>query len=269
MDSISDFKFNTALLSEGVLLVSQYIRQNFSTTDIFHRLQKFVEVARSFMPHKVNQYKQLALLIDLFYNRWKFSEAEETNLLSDAIWLDKVLESRTGTPLALGIIFLHIAHKLDLHLMPIIFPTKLILRSDLLDKEMWLINPSNGETLSKTILENWIKRDLGKEAKLEDKDFNEADNILVIRNMLNILKGALIKEEKMELALRASEAALTFNQNDPYEIRDRGLIYAQLDCNHIALSDLSYFIEKCPEDPIAKMIKMQIYSIKQQCVILH
>jgi len=73
----------------------------------------------------------------------------------------------------------------------------------------------------------------------------------------------------MELALRASEAVLAFNQDDPYEIRDRGLIHAQLDCNHIALSDLSYFIEKCPEDPIAKMIKMQIYAIKRQCGVLH
>ncbi len=32
----------------------------------------------------------------------------------------------------------------------------------------------------------------------------------------------------MELALRVSEALLQFNPEDPYEIRDRGLIYAQL-----------------------------------------
>jgi len=115
--------------------------------------------------------------------------------LSDAIWLDKVLERREGTPLSLGIIFLHIAHQLDLPLMPVIFPTQLILRADWLDEEMWLINPSNGETLSEPILEHWIKSDLGEEAELEDKDFDEAENTLVVRNMLNILKGALIKEE--------------------------------------------------------------------------
>ncbi|GFN46913.1 invasion regulator SirB1 [Candidatus Regiella insecticola] len=269
MDSIADFEFNTALLSEGVLLVSQYIRQNFSTTDICRRLQQLVDEARAVIPEKLHQDQQLEVLIDLFYDQWQFGEAEEIDRLSDAIWLDKVLERREGTPLSLGIIFLHIAHQLDLPLMPVIFPTQLILRAYWLDEEMWLINPSNGETLSEPILEHWIKSDLGEEAELEDKDFDEAENTLVVRNMLNILKGALIKEEQMELALRASEAVLAFNQDDPYEIRDRGLIYAQLDCNHIALSDLSYFIEKCPEDPIAKMIKMQIYAIKRQCVVLH
>lgn len=144
MDSIADFEFNTALLSEGVFLVSQYIRQNFSTTDICRRLQQLVDEARAVIPEKLDQDQKLEVLIDLFYDQWQFGEAEEIDRLSDAIWLDKVLERREGTPLSLGIIFLHIAHQLDLPLMPVIFPTQLILRADWLDEEIWLINPSNG-----------------------------------------------------------------------------------------------------------------------------
>lgn len=106
-------------------------------------------------------------------------------------------------------------------------------------------------------------------AELEDEDLEEAENTLIVRKMLDTLKAALMEEKQMELALRASEAVLAFDPDDPYEIRDRGLIYAQLDCNHIAISDLSYFVEQCPEDPIAEMIKMQIHSIEQQRVTLH
>ena len=40
----------------------------------------------------------------------------------------------------------------------------------------------------------------------------------------------------MEQALKVSETILLFDPDDPYEIRDRGLIYAQLDCSHIAVS---------------------------------
>jgi len=69
MDSIADFEFNTALLSEGVLLVSQYIRQNFSTTDICCRLQQLVDEARAVIPEKLHQDQQLEILIDLFYNQ--------------------------------------------------------------------------------------------------------------------------------------------------------------------------------------------------------
>ena len=59
----------------------------------------------------------------------------------------------------------------------------------------------------------------------------------------------------MEQALKVSETILLFDPDDPYEIRDRGLIYAQLDCSHIAVSDLNYFIEQCPQDPVSEMIK--------------
>ena len=62
---------------------------------------------------------------------------------------------------------------------------------------------------------------------------------------------------------------LSFDPDDPYEIRDRGLIYAQLECNHIAISDLNYFVEQCPEDPVSEVIKIQIHSIELKQVTLH
>lgn len=65
-------------------------------------------------------------------------------------------------------------------------------------------------------------------------------------------------------SIKASETVLMFDPEDPYEIRDRGLIFAQLECNHVAISDLNYFVEQCPEDPISEMIKIQIHSIEQK-----
>ncbi len=92
----------------------------------------------------------------------------------------------------------------------------------------------------------------------------------MIRKLLDTLKSALMEEQQMELALRASEAVLLqFNPEDPYEIRDRGLIYAQLECDHVALTDLSYFVEQCPEDPISEMIRAQINAISHKQITLH
>ncbi|STM15236.1 protein SirB1 [Escherichia coli] len=48
-----------------------------------------------------------------------------------------------------------------------------------------------------------------------------------------------------------------------------GLIYAQLDCEHVALNDLSYFVEQCPEDPISEMIRAQINNIAHKHIVLH
>ncbi len=73
----------------------------------------------------------------------------------------------------------------------------------------------------------------------------------------------------MELGPCAPASAAAIYPEDPYEIRDRGLIYAQLDCEHVALNDLSYFVEQCPEDLISEMIRAQINAISHKQITLH
>ncbi|MFB6434673.1 MAG: invasion regulator SirB1 [Candidatus Malihini olakiniferum] len=269
MSSIADFEFNQSSLSEGVILVSQIVRSDFSSQDVRKKLQQLVDEARKAIPSDLGKDQKLEMLLTLFYSSWGFGGAGGVYRLSDALWLDNVLESRQGMPVSLGIVFLHIAHAFDLPMMPVIFPTQLILRADWVDDEMWLINPLNGDTLSEHVLDVWLKGNLGPSTQLMEEDLDEAENVLIVRKLLDTLKVALMEEKQMELALRASEVVLQFNPADPYEIRDRGLIYAQLDCNHIALSDLSYFVEQCPEDPVSEMIKMQIHSIEQKQIVLH
>jgi len=169
----------------------------------------------------------------------------------------------------LGTIFLHIAHQLHLPLMPVIFPTQLILRAYWLDDEMWLFNLLNGDTLNEHQLEVWITGSLGLYAELEENDLDESNNVMVMRKMLDALKTAPMEEKQIEMALSASETTLCFGPDDPYEIRDRGLIYAQLECNYIAISDLNYFVEQCPEDPVSEVIKLHIHTIERKRVTLH
>ncbi len=74
----------------------------------------------------------------------------------------------------------------------------------------------------------------------------------------------------MELVLRVKRSiAAILNPEDPYEIRDRGLTYAQLECEHVALTDLSYFAEQCPEDPISEMIRADQHRLRTSKLLPH
>ncbi|WP_455427893.1 invasion regulator SirB1 [Dryocola sp. LX212] len=269
MSPLADFEFNQAPLCEGMILVSQVIRDDFPVAEVRAQLDQLVRQAREDICEADDADLQLEKLLELFYGEWGFKDAGGVYRLSDVLWLDQVLKNRRGSAVSLGAILLWIAESLDIPLMPVIFPTQLILRGDWLDGEMWLINPFNGDTLDEHTLEVWLKGNISPGAELFEEDLDESDNAEVIRKLLDTLKSALMEERQMELALRASEALLQFNPEDPYEIRDRGLIYAQLDCEHVALSDLSYFVEQCPEDPVSEMIKAQINSISHKQITLH
>lgn len=269
MKSLSNINFATLSLFDSIIIVSQAIREDFPTTCVLSELQSKIQEAQSYIALENEPNKKLAKLLELFYVHWNFRSANGIYKLSDVIWIDNVLKTRQGTAISLGIILLYIAQKLRLPLNPIIFPTQLILIADWINEKKWLINPFNGEILDKHILEVWLKGNISPTAELYENDLCKSESITVIRKMLDILKSALMEENKMDLALNVTNVLLHIDPNNPYEIRDRGLIYAHLECNHVALTDLIYFVEHCPEDPISEIIKIQIHSIEQKKIILH
>lgn len=269
MKTIANIEFNKIPLSEGIMMVSQDISHDFPFMKVQAKLDSLVSAARAVVDLQADNNSQISQLITLFYGEWSFGPAEGIYSLSDMLWLDKVLLSKQGTPVTLGSIFLYISEQLEINIYPAIFPTQLLLVAEKNDGTQWYINPVNGETLSLHTLSMWLKGTVDPYSELFDEKLELAENNVIIRKIFDTLKAALMEEKEMELALRVCETLLELDPEDPYEIRDRGLILAHLDCNHVALNDLNYFIEQCPEDPVSEMIKIQIYSLDNHPVVLH
>ncbi|WP_312204574.1 transglutaminase family protein, partial [Mixta calida] len=181
MTSVANIDFSEAPLCEVVIATSRAIRNDFPADAVNAQLQALVEEARDYVSSVDGPDLRLEKLLELFYKKWKFGGASGVYKLSDVLWLDNVLNTRQGTAVSLGVVLLHIAHQLDLPLMPVIFPTQLILRADWMDGEMWLINPFNGETLSEHTLEVWLKGNISPTAELYEEDLDEAEPSTVIR----------------------------------------------------------------------------------------
>lgn len=269
MERKVNFEFNQSTLSEGFIFVSKMIREDFPDKEVYKQLDFLVLESKKIISVTSDLKEKIFLLIDFFYKNWFFSCVNGVYSLSDAIWLDKVLDKKKGVPISLGMIFLHITNQLNLPIIPIIFLAQLILCVRMNGKSCWYINPTNGEILTEEILDLWIKGTISPFASLNKKDIEETENKIIIRKIFDTMKIALMEEKKMVEALKVCETLLVFNPKDPYEIRDRGLIFAHLECNHVAISDLKYFISQCPEDPVSEVIKMQIYSIKTERMIFH
>lgn len=269
MDIVEHCEVSESSLCEAMIAVMSQVRPDFPIERVRQQLAELVAEARCHVSAELDQEQQLEQLLDLFYQQWGFRGAEGIYRLSDAIWLDNLLQTRQGTAVSLGAVLMFIAGELSLPLLPVIFPTQLIVRADWVEEALWLINPFNGDTLDEHTLDVWVKGTIGPTSTLFDEDLDEAEVGTVVRKMLETLKSSLMEEQQPELALQVSEVLLTMDPEDPYEIRDRGLIYAQLECEHIALNDLNYFIEQCPEDPVSEMIKVQIHAIGSKHVTLH
>lgn len=182
--------------------------------------------------------------------------------------LDQVLAKRSGIPVSLGIVLIHLAHSLAIPVAGICFPGHFMVRLGT-GKQARILDPFSGDYLSRAQLELRLRGSLGDLARLDDKHLQAADQREIIERLLNVSKGSQVQAGELLLALRCSELLLCLNPDDPYEVRDRGLLYEQLECEPWAAEDLSYFIEQCPSDPVVGLLKEQLARLDDRAPTLH
>lgn len=269
MLELFDEDFDAMELVEGALVLNKAINPQTESQWAEVELKRLVQEAEIALVHELDNKQRFDALLRLFYCQWEFHGDRESYFHSENGFIDKVLHSRKGIPVSLGAILLYLARKLGFPLVGVTFPTQFLLKLEWYNEKPVYINPFNGEYVSEHTLGAWLIGHKGPLAKLQAKHLQETDNPTVIGRWLALLKSALLREERYTLALKCTDLALTFSPDDPYEIRDRGFIYQQLDCHQIALTDYQYFIDQCPDDPGAELLKNQVTAMSETQVTLH
>jgi regulator of sirC expression with transglutaminase-like and TPR domain len=269
MIELFDEDFDAIELAEGALILNKAVDPETQQHWAELELARLAKEAEQQLFHEVDDKQRLDALLRLFYTEWQFKGDDDEYFSSDNAFIDKVLERRKGVPVSLGSILLYLGSKLGLPMEAVTFPTQFLVKVCWPNEAPVYINPYDGEYVSKKRLQAWLIGHEGPLAKLEAKHLETVDNPTVIGRWLALLKSALLREEKYTLALQCTDLALTFVPDDPYEIRDRGYIYQQLDCHQIAASDFQYFIEQCPDDPAIELLKTQVTAIGRTPVTLH
>ncbi|EGR3921722.1 tetratricopeptide repeat protein [Vibrio cholerae] len=270
MLNLCDEDFDAMELVEGALALNKAINPETQLEWAHIELARLLKEAELTLVHERDEKARFEAFLRLFYQEWGFSGDREAYFDSRNAFIDQVLQRRKGIPVSLGSLLLYLGHKLGFPLNGISFPTQFLLSLNWPGERPIYLNPFNGEIVSQHTLQAWLVGHKGPLAKLKPQHLQSVDNPTIIGRWLALLKSALLREERYTLALRCTDLALTFVPDDPYEIRDRGFIYQQLQCHQIAISDYQYFIEHCPNDPAAELLKTQVNALSHDSqVTLH
>ena len=87
--------------------------------------------------------------------------------------------------------------------------------------------------------------------------------------LLTNLKHLYARERDYGRTLAASERILLVTPDAPVELRDRGLVYEQLDCFAAASADYERFLELAPDDTSADAIRERLASTRRRTGRLH
>lgn len=211
---------------------------------------------------------RLNALCDNFYLQMGFSDAPEPVIGAKRVLLDRVIRLRTGMPVSLAILLQEVAAYAGLHLELIDFPGYPLLRFDDAGHS-YFIDPINGEILVGEQVQGRFE-DLTEDSLDFGWDMLEiADQKSLLVRYLSELKHAFINDLAFADALTVVHMILQLLPDDPYEIRDRGYVFEELDCQQAAVDDYQYFVEQCPDDPSAQLLRLQLETWATPTHTLH
>ena len=159
--------------------------------------------------------------------------------------LHEVLRRRRGQPLALALIALELARRLEIPLQGVNFPGHFMLRVPGADH---LLAPCGGRRLYTRDCRDQLYRQLGPGAELSAEHLQTADAQAMLRRLSRNLRMMHMQHDTPDAALKDAERVLLLGPATLADHLARADVYRQLDCPQGERYDLEHALLFCDED---------------------
>ncbi|MBX3026687.1 tetratricopeptide repeat protein [bacterium] len=176
-------------------------------------------------------------------------------------FLNDVLDRRTGIPITLAIVYIEVARRAGLVVHGIGFPGHFLAKYQ--GEVEIVFDPFFGLVLSEEQCAKRLQAVMGAETPFDRAYLRRATPKEILVRMLRNLKQVFLQAREFEPALACSERILLVQPELPPELRDRGLLYHQLECYSAAQADLERFLALAPHDESADVVREKLIEIRR------
>ena len=178
-------------------------------------------------------------------------------------YLNIVLEKRTGIPITLSLIYIHLASYMDFKLHPVNFPSHFLVKY-VLDEdsdESIVIDPFNkGRIMDDYVLQDLLNKAYPRSTISLSNDLLKKTNSLQITiRVLNNLKNGYMEVDDLNKIMKINEMILSLDSTSSEALRDKGIILYRNKEYEQALEILYKYIDLNPEasdiDRILELVK--------------
>ena len=180
----------------------------------------------------------------------------------DNSYLNKVLERGVGNPISLSVIYLEIAKRINFPMVGISMPGHFLIRPDFKDVGIFVDVFEQGEIIFEQDCQKKLQDIYEEPMPLEPHFLAAASNRQILTRMLTNLKLIYAESKQYSKGLKIIELILLLLPNHPLEIRDRGLLYYQLDNPQKAVADFKLYLALLPDANDAGVIRELLRKIE-------
>lgn len=248
-------------LAEAALLIAQEEQPDIDIARYLKRLDQLADAVRAELPPSPTPNDTLkGLNTHLFFKEGLRGNTSEYYDPRNS-FLNDVLETKTGIPITLSVIYMEVGRRLGLALVGIGFPGHFLVRYSGPDGEQILDPFLGGASLSEAQLAAKLRNMYGDNNPLAaqvSKLLTPATKKEILMRMLGNLKGVYLNKGDFERALGVIDRMLLIRPDAATEFRDRGAVQQRLGRMQGAVRDFKQYLELAPDARDADRIRTLI-----------
>jgi regulator of sirC expression with transglutaminase-like and TPR domain len=256
-------------LTEAAVAVAQHAYPDLDVQGVLDQIDQWGNKIKQRITPDTPPIQRLQLLKHFFYNELGFGPNQNDFYAPENSYLHQIIESRRGIPISLAILMMELGQQIGLNIRGVSFPNHFMMRISLQQGEI-IIDPLNGESLSKNQLQEMLDPYLDAkgyrgELSLPLNIFLRASSSReILSRFMRNLKMIYSEDERWERLLGIQERLVILLPDSAEEVRDRGLIFAQLEYVRPAIADLHHYLGEMPGAEDAADIREHIATLESQ-----
>jgi len=157
-------------------------------------------------------------------------------------FLNEVLDRRTGIPITLSTVYLEVARRAGIDARGVGLPGHFLVRLGAEGGHL-LVDPFHaGAVLTEADCQKRLDRIFDGRVRIQPQMLDAVPKRRILERMLRNLKAVYVKEEDHARTLRVLDLLLVSAPESLEDLKDRGLVYAALDCYGFAVRDLEAYL---------------------------
>ncbi len=254
-------------VAEACLLIAEDAYPSLDSAAYLRRLEEIAATVESRLPADAFLGQKIAALNAHMFGELGFHGNESNYYDPCNSYLNDVIDRRTGLPITLSVIYIDVGRRIGLPLQGVPFPGHFLVKLRLREGQLILDPfrkgaPQTDIELRKRLANSVPGFDARSPVAADISPYLESasPNEIVLRVLRN-LKAVHLRMGKLNEALAVMNRILLVAPEAPEELRDRGLVFEQLDCFRPAAADLQNYLRRRPNSVDAGEMRAKLVAL--------
>lgn len=206
---------------------------------------------------------QIARLNEWLFGHLNFSGNTENYSDPRNSFLNEVIDRRTGIPITLSVIYLELAWRLGLDAAGIGLSSHFMVRVMVEGRPLYIDAFHQGNLLTVEGMKDLLDEMSEGTIEFHQRYLSAMSKRQILSKMLRNLKGIYLEQKNFPKILKVIDKLIILNPDVPEEIRDRGIVYYQMQGFKKALSDFEVFLSMAPESQDSDVIQQYMDILRE------